>query len=284
MQMGGLFTEHLYRIKVKGMGDTISLFPFGDVHYGAPLFSESTWVESLREWKSAENPYFLGMGDYMDLFAASNRDALMRASLHESATAQVEDMQTRLVEAFADEIAFMKGRTIGLMEGNHHGTYLNGTTTTQKLCEKMGTKYLGCSTYIMLSIEFPRTDKSLPVVIWAHHGQGAAQTKGGSLNRVEKMMSSADADIYLMGHDHERGAIKDMRFYLKRQPNGTVVTKEKQRIYGRTGSYLLAYKDGKASYVADKALRPKVLGHIRIDITPRQDRDKGMHFDMRVSQ
>lgn len=210
-----------------------------------------------------------------DLVSTSERAALKmgKGGLHESTMECIEDMYRQTTDGLLNTIKFMKGRCIGLVEGNHFGNFGDGTTTTQRMCQALRTKYLGCICIVRLCFVFNGTSK-LTIDILAHHGKGGGQLAGTPFNQVGKMVNIAEADIYLMGHDHSRGCVTDQRIYpyfdsRKKQ----LVMKERKILYGRTGSFLRGYVPNKVSYIADMALKPANLGWIEIEITPHRVKD-----------
>ena len=279
MQTTGIFTVHRIEVPFEKYGEPIYLIPFGDIHRSSPMCHEDKWLEFLDWARSKRRAYFLGMGDYDDLASASERNILLDRKLHESTHNTLEDLYRKLTDKLIKELSFMDGRLIGLIEGNHYGEFQNGTTTTQRMCERLHCKYLGCSTFVRLTF-IPRgrriTERhwGIPVDIWAHHGKGAARLVGGSLNRVEQMAECAEADIFLMGHDHKRSLGTKNR--LKIVTSGPNVRLSHEKILlARTGSFLRGYEDGKRSYVADMALSPTDLGVVKIELTPKRERVDG---------
>lgn len=269
MNTTGMFTIHNVHIKVDKIGEPIYLVPFGDVHRSSPMHCEEKWKEFLDWAKNKKRCYFIGMGDYDDLASASERMMLNNRSLHESTTDTLGKLYKSYTERLAKELKFMNGKLIGLLEGNHYGEFPNNTTTTQLLCDKLDTKYLGCSSFIRLSFNMQGRKTSLD--IWAHHGQGKARLVGGSLNRVQQMGESAEADIYLMGHDHKKSAGLANKLKLG-NGSGSLKLHHKKQLYIRTGSFLKGYEDGRISYVADMALNPTDLGVVKIEMTPKRKR------------
>ena len=275
MYSTGIFKIAEHQITFKNYDEPIYLIPFGDIHRHAPLCAVNHWLEYLEWAKKKKNCYFLGMGDYDDLASSSERVMLNSKSLHESTIMTLEDLYLKQTLALCREIKFMEGKLIGLLEGNHYGEFSNGTTTTQKMCEILKCKYLGVNGFIRLSfVNQARNTKSNSMDIWAHHGKGAARTVGGSMNRVEQMAENAEADIFLMGHDHK----KSVGFLRKLRLSGQkdLIVKERKIMIGRTGSFLKGYVDGQKSYVTDMALKPCDLGVIKIELTPRRIREKGV--------
>lgn len=225
--------------------------------------------------KSINNVYFLGMGDYEDLVAAKERIILRSGGLHDSTERFMYEKTDECVDELAEELSFMKGRVIGLIGGNHFMPYPNGVTSDQKLCEKLGCQYLGCSSYISLLFDYH--SRRVAYKIWAHHGKGAGRTIGGSIQRIEQMKDAMVADAYLMGHDHKRGAVPASdQLEVVHPANGEPYLRKRERWLLRTGSFLNSYEPGMPSYIADAAKNPVNQGCVKIEIAYRRnDTDDG---------
>ncbi len=273
MQTTGIFTTHRFPVEFDAYGDTIPLFPFGDIHRFAFLCDEAKWLEDLEEMSRHPKALFLGMGDYDDLASTSERRILGSPDLHDTSQKTIQHVYLERTMKFAKEIEFMRGRIIGLIEGNHYGIFPNGMTTTQKLAEMLGCRYLGVSSVIRLAFinRSRRGRRNTALDVFAHHGLGASRLIGGSLNKVQQMVEGVEADIHLMGHDHQRGGAFRERLKLH-DANGVLKLVRRKVFFGRTGSYLRGYVENEASYVADKGLPPTSLGGIRLDLTPRRIR------------
>jgi hypothetical protein len=167
----------------------------------------------------------------------------------------------------------MKGKLLGMIEGNHFYIFENGMTSTQLLCQMIGCKYLGATALSRITFSYAKASAkggwTASVDVFSHHGKGASRLVGGSLNTVQQMAECAEANIYLMGHDHKKSIGMSSRLGLTHGCNG-IYLREKKLLYARTGSFLKAYEDGKPSYVAKALLNPADLGTVKIELTPKQ--------------
>lgn len=258
LKMGGLHTVGSHLIKVKE-NVPVYLIPFGDVHFGAPQHTASRWLRFIQKRIDCPNTYYLGMGDYVD-FASTSEKRAMR-DLHESTIDLLEAMSMDLLTRFAETIEHARGKLLGFVQGNHDPEFIGGDTGTMRLAKMFKTEYMGCSTFRRLRFQSSNTMES-SIDILAHHGQGGgARLKGGSLNRVQYMAESAIADIYLMGHDHQRSVAPDTRLVLRHNKAG-IQQVERQAWYARTGSFLKAYEPGSCGYIADGAKKPSDIGGV----------------------
>ena len=269
-----LFTTHYYEVYGAQMNEPTYLQPFGDVHWDSPKCSMERWHEWCEWAKKKKGSLFLGMGDYFDSISTHERKVFLNPDLHDDTLENLETFYKKQVVRFAKEISFMKGRLIGLIEGNHYVTFSNGTTSTQMLCDLLQCEYLGVMSIVRLSfrdIKGAPGNSTVPYDIVAHHGLGASRLLGGSVNRVMQFNEWIDADLFLMGHDHQKIVGERERLKLSySQRSGKLKLAYRKVVSARTGSFLRGYLPDKPSYVAARALPSSTLGTIKIELTPRR--------------
>jgi len=271
----GLFTVHEVRIKAK-IGEPVTLRPFGEVHRDSNRHAETEWKEWLTHAKGKKNAVFLGMGDYTDGVSTSERQVLNCGGLHDTTSKSLEKFYKGIVGGLAKELSFMRGRLLGMLGGNHYVTFTDGSNSDNMLCQALGAKFLGVSCFVRLVFEFERTSTALD--IFAHHGKGGGSLPGSTFNTVEKMLAGADADIYLMGHDHKKGCIPSTPRLRVVSTQRNLNVRAREPWLGRTGSFLKAYEPGEVSYNVDAGRSPCSLGGIEFEITPQRVKDNGEDY------
>jgi len=131
------------------------------------------------------------------------------------------------------------------------------------VCDRLGVRYLDYSA--LFDIEFKCKSKIETFKLFVHHGAGAANTTGGKTNRLKKMMVEVcDADLFLMGHCHERIDIQLVR--LSQDKNYQLI--ERELTGAISGSYLATYREGGTSYGEMKMYAPVSLGSVAFTILP----------------
>lgn len=267
-----LFETHLFEIKTSSWGKPIYICPFSDVHFGHPLCDLRKFREFIRWARTKERCYLLGVGDYIDAFSSSERMALFdfKHKIHRPTAKSIDDWMRAQTALFSEELKGFEGRIIGLLDGNHSGLLESGITTTQYLCEILGCRYLGISSFIRIVItQTASCNRKLWVDVFAHHGRGGGKSAGAGLNSCSDMMRIADADIYLSGHDHRKQVSFINKMKLEVTDNlSKMSVRQKKILLGKTGSYLRGWEPGQESYIAEKCLAPTDLGSIKIELTP----------------
>lgn len=254
-------------------GTTLTIQPFGDVHRDSPNCDVDKWKRFLRHCKEHHNrhTYYLGMGDLMDFASFSERKVL--STVHESTLAKMDDVAMRDLEKFADEISFMKGNLLGLHHGNHEWKFRDGRLATEVLCEMLDCPFLGYAAYIRLVACCKGTTVALSTAIFSSHGKGGGQLLGSPYNAVEKMAKIFhDADIYLMGHDHHKGAVSRTTLYIDNHLN----MGQKRQWFGRTGSFLKGWVNDEPSYCIGRLYSPTDLGTIKFAVTISRSKKHGI--------
>jgi predicted phosphodiesterase len=272
VKTSGIFRLHQYAVECQ-YGKPIHLVIFGDVHRDSPNHAESKWQEFLAYSRKLKSALFLGMGDYVDSASSSERACFERCGddLHESTKKDLQMLAAEKVRLIARELAFARGKIIGMLNGNHYFSFTDGTNTDQKICGELGCFYLGVSCFVRLLFN-DGNNHGTSLDLWAHHGTGAGRLLGGSINRVDQMREHAEADVYIMGHDHKRAAVPATpRLSLTSDRRDGLSLKTRQQWLVRSGSFLASYRDGESNYNVDAGRGPCSLGHVELIITPRRE-------------
>jgi len=277
MKTCGLFTTHRVEIEVD-LEKPFKLIPFGDIHRDSDMHADTHWQDFLQYAKRQKHAVFLGMGDYSDGISTSERIALSGPAVHDTTKRTLDGVYKGVAATLHRELSFMKGRLIGMLGGNHYFQFDDGDTTDHVLAASLGTKFLGVCSFIRLSMSFkgrPNTKASLD--IFAHHGKGGGNLPGSTFNTIEKMLNTADADFYFMGHDHKKGCVPSSpRLKLvSTGPGSELKVRERTPWLGRTGSFLKAYEPDRVSYNVDAGRSACALGWIEFEITPHRVRSLG---------
>lgn len=268
-----LYTMSDYVIPIRSYGKEITIIPFGDVHAFAPMWARDKFVKDCIEWSKMNDTYFVGMGDFLDLLSGSERRELDLKKAHESTEATLEDYYLKKTEEFCEMIKFMKGRLIGLVEGNHYIDFSFGGTSTTYMCQQLRCPYLGGAASVSLILEYKDRHRHL-VEMFLHHGRSGGRMPSSSIAPLYHTANGFDADIILFGHDHNKSCDYINRL-TKNRANGVAKLHSKKILIARTGTYLKSYEPGRVSYPVKSAMPPADLGSIKIKITPVRQQING---------
>ncbi len=253
----------------------INLWIFGDVHYDTSSCDRDRFDRFLKDAArdDKENTYYLGMGDYIDFASTSEKKILTDSKIHETTREKLDFIAQRDNRQFAQKIRQMHGRTLGLIHGNHGWLFQDGKNSTEDLAERLKTDYLGWLCYYHLILEDTEgsNHRVCCVDLVMCHGKAGGKLMGTSINQVDDLRRIFPlADIYAMGHNHDRGAWPtDVLYY---NPVAKKI-KQKQQVFVRSGSFKKAYTEDTKGYEIGRLLRPANLGAVKLIITKRRTND-----------
>jgi hypothetical protein len=172
-----------------------TICPLGDVQWSGKSGPTAASIvkRHIEKALAMDDPWFIGLGDYIDFLSPSNRQRLTQAALYDTAQDVIDEKAHELVqEVYEEVLAPTRGRWIGLLEG-HHLYEGQGSTSDMWLAEMLECPFLGTSCYVQLNPS--------GVVLWAHHGQGNSVLPTGPLNKLYHVSHGlVGADVYLIGH------------------------------------------------------------------------------------
>lgn len=266
------------------IGEPIYLIPFGDVHRDTPSCDVDRWkwfLEGCQKYPK-DRTWYIGMGDFNDFASSKEQKALSHADIHDQTRDMLDEVVKRSNRKFAEEISFMKGHIIGMLDGNHNWLFHNGTTATQDLCDRLDAPYLGWLTHIKIKVPLSnktgnRKSKSpcdVALYIIACHGKAGGKLMGTSINQVDDLCRIFPvADIYIEGHDHQRYAVP--KVILIPSGSGADDVKQKRQFLSRSGSFKKGYCEGVSGYEVGRLLRPSDMGAIVYEVSFHRDRREG---------
>jgi len=253
-------------IKFKGKSDWFYVVPIGDIHLGNAC-CDIEKLQEMVEWvKKNKNVYWIGMGDYVDCINYSDKrfdpntiDKKYMANLSNCVSMQIEDI-IAILAPIAD-------KCIGLHRGNHEETIRlrYQYDVMYKMWEAFKKPLLKDSAMTRLCFDDGKGHRSA-FEIFSTHGSCGGRKGGAKINRLEDMITFADADVYLMGHNHIKATETKSTLYLDHQMN----LKVKKRILAVTGCFLHGYKEGITSYIEKWGFPPTDIGVVKLMFNPRK--------------
>jgi predicted phosphodiesterase len=275
--------------------DTFKLVYFSDIHWLAKACAEKEVLKTRDEILNDPFTFWIGGGDYGEFIGFGDAKRFDPDAVSERVSvADLARLGKRTYEEIRDLFAPIKHKCLGLIVGNHEKQYMRRLQQEDLhgwLCTELGVADLGYSCFMDVVFQQVRGQAlsngyehraSLPSLesrslskanhagsntfrVWCHHGAGAAQTKGGKINRLTTFMRNFDADIFFMGHVHDQ---------MGARLTPLCASADCTKISNRTklgvisGSYLKTYAQGVTTYGEMKGYEPVTLGAAFVTIHP----------------
>lgn len=288
MSDDNVFTTGSSVITVKRNG-SFRLIPLGDQHCKSKGHDHERYQSTLEELRKDPDAYFCLMGDEHDMASFSERRAIRNAGLHESTLHDLDHQALEKCKSFVKQHEWMKGRILFMLQGNHYWTFSStsasdgiapGMSSTAWIAKQLQTRWAGWLTYHRIILKRPDKLKgSQTVDIVASHGKAGGKLVGSAYNQVAELRGIfPGADIYIMGHDHKRGAVPDSTLYAPGTTSKDClpIIKQRRQWMIRSGSFLKAYVEGEAGYVVGRLLKPAELGCVKLEVKLIRSRNGGM--------
>lgn len=248
-----------YHIPYK-YGETITLKPIFDVHYGNSYCDVKAFREFLKS--TDKKTYLIGGGDLLDSIISKD---VKRYAKHADAS-ESDAIIDEQVNGMADFLMPYRDRIIGLGTGNHENTITKhcGTNPTRRLCSILGVPSLGFSWMVKIILS-EKDGRGRSVILRGHHGWGGgSRTQGADLTKYSRDTMYWSADIFLYGHVHRRQSDKIDRMSMV----GTTLVAKPKNIF-LCGTYLKTFSlTDEATYSEEFGYPPVSIGGLNIRITP----------------
>lgn len=277
--------------------DEFKIVYFSDIHWLAKACAEHEVLKTRDEILNDPFTFWIGGGDYGEFIGFGDAKRFDPDAVSERVTvADLGRLGKRTYEGVRDIFDPIKHKCLGLIVGNHEKQYMRRQQQEDLhgwLCTELSVPDLGYSCFMDLVFQQVRGapmnqwgPPALPALyhhsvpkknhsgsetfrVWCHHGAGAAQTKGGKINRLTSFMRNFEADIFFMGHVHDQmGA----RLTPLIADEACTKLRNRTKVGVISGSYLKTYAQGVTSYGEQKGYEPTTLGAAWVAIKP-QTRD-----------
>lgn len=255
-------------VQLRGASDYVHLYALGDVHLGNVGCAEARFQQAIDAVAADPKARWIGMGDYADCISANDPRRFDPSSI--APWVSVKDMGRlgkTLLSRFRDMVQPIRAKCIGLLYGNHEDKYM--TQHEQQdlhswLCADLDVPNLTYSAFIKFQLMRAKTSRTT-WTIYAHHGSGWAETRGGKLNRLLAFMRTFEADLVLVGHTHD--SIDTYHARVGVTQDGLAAVERVQ--WGLlTGAFLRTYPPDEPTYGEKKGYAPVRLRAPRITLRP----------------
>ena len=263
-------------IPYKKPGETWTLVPVSDIHYGAAACEKGRFISTMKKYGRAKNTLLVFNGDMLDCIVAKDHKRFRPSSIDPDMlagnTAQ-EDWIDLQVNWFCTQIeAYVAPENLlGVGSGNHEDAILkyHSTDPTKRIAQRLNTDCLGYTWFYHLNFKREGTGYQR-LVLYGNHGfGGGTRTEGGSMTRDCRHAERIHADICLYGHDHDCW-IKP----IVEVDSSKGRVSEVQKLVVDCGTFMKTFSDGAVPTYSEQAgYPPRNLGCPVIEITTPTDTD-----------
>ncbi len=252
-------------------GDGFELYFFGDRQEGSTGYVPEAWETFKQEFKSSKKKKaVIGLGDYGDWLRPSLQPILKGAlGKDDSARGMLDKAILKEHDKIIDAHEFLKGYVIGLHEGHHNWTTLDGINLDQRLASALKTRFLGfaAGTRLVLNTAFGGKSKeqSYVATVFSTHGNANGRKVPGALSWVENNIANAKIyDIYAIGHGCKSGNEAPFERQECRRIGPPGEKKSVPRIIA-VGGFCKGWTDGwKSDYVEKAGMSPQPLAWAKV--------------------
>lgn len=269
-----------HQVEIKSAADIITLFAFGDLHIANQAFDVGSFKKLIHKIQETPNAIWIGMGDFGECISPKDK-----RFDQETLRPRYRDKLHRLPQEEAKELKELlhpiKSSCIGILYGNHEDRLrqmFGGYDLIWELCEYFGWKNLSSEALIRLLIK--RCREVTKVDIFAAHGYGNARKWGGRINKISDVALGIRADIYLMGHQHSAGVIKEIELSLPAK--GKLILLQKERIGYLVPSFYRTYQEKIDTYASKRLFPPSAIGWAEIKIKVERPTWNNATFSLRA--
>ena len=258
-----------FETRVKSRSTVLHLVPIGDIHWGTINCDEDKLIETIKWVKEKPDTYTILMGDMAE-YINLNDPRFDPSTLHPTCRDHLDNLASFQTEAIIRMFWPIRHRIMGILEGNHEDVIRRKYhfNPTDVMAERLGVPNLTYNAFIRWHIH--RTPKGRQqtntLVIYASHGFGAGRYAGGKVNNLLNLARGFEADIYLVGHVHEKIGKDADRLYVTHQGDPHVVARKK--IFAITGCFLKVYEENSRNYGERHMYDPTPTGVVKIRIEP----------------
>jgi len=280
---GKFFIEHPSR------SDTFRLWDIADIHWGNRGVAKSHFRTDIQAIAEDPRSFALIGGDYGDFISPRDRRRFDARVIDPEvlAVCDLQNVGYAIAQSIRDEFKPIAPKLLGACLGNHEEKYMREHEQQDLhswFCTELGiSNFQYSALFDLVFIRNPRAkaihlhrpghlprclSKGLSrftVRVFIHHGAGAAVTKSGKANRLERFAHLTDADITFVGHCHDATPMACNILTLS-QDGFTI--REKPRLVVMTGAYLTTYTQGQTGYGEVRAYPLATLGAAWVRIHP----------------
>jgi len=187
---------------------TFELHHLTDVHLDDPDHAAEYFQERVEHIRSTPNALWLGGGDYGSLIVPGDKRFGSGGHIQKEWAEHLSRLPDFYLERCDEVFSPIADKCVGLVAGNHEATigknYHRGLVP--ELAMRLGRPdlYLGDRGWSV--VRFNMGKVQIPLRVYAYHGWSSGRLKGRKQIQAERDLGSWQADVFMLGHDHQPAA------------------------------------------------------------------------------
>jgi hypothetical protein len=258
-----------YEIKVKKITDWVSIWFFGDQHFGSSACAVGDMQETISQINADPNAYVVYMGDFCDFINFTDK-RFDPKHVAKELLPHLDDLPRKMADSFVEMTTSLTPKTICGIPGNHDEKIRlrYHFDVAGYICGRLGIPLLSVVSQLRIRVTDGKHHSYIVKGVLSHAEKGSV-TVGGKLAASERMADYyGDHDFFAQAHTHEYlifdGRNLDVGGDFK--PGESPRTVERTRLTFLTGGYLKTYAPGSAGYGERRGYRPCRLGSPRLEM------------------
>lgn len=232
--------------------DKLKIYPISDVHVGCRSFEKEMFKSFINNVALDEKAYVLLCGDLIN-----NNIVGSVGNIFEDEMSPNEQKKW-----IREELKPIKNKILAVVSGNHdsRNKRLVDSDPIEDICDYLGITqlYRQIESFVKITFGKQSCGKKQMYGIYLNHGSGGGGMPGNSINRIEKMSMSVNADAFVFGHFHKRMAYKHEYRHVDMIHNRIT---ERERLFV-VSSHWQSFE----GYAAQKMLQPSAKGSVPITL------------------
>ena len=267
--------------------DEFTIWNMADIHFGNRACALGRCKADIEQIRGDPFSFWVGGGDYAEYIGLTDKRFDPDCVADRLRVKDMGRLGKVLIAGVGDLLEPIKGKCLGLVLGNHEKKYQQAKEQSDlhaSLCVKLDVPNLEYSALFdvvfvrrpsqktpILRTKPPTNRKGDPFGnssafrFFIHHGAGFAQTPAGKLKRLLDFMSTFKADVYMVGHVHDKTGKRRVEVGGDTRCKNLI---EHERLGIISGSYLKTYAQGVTTYGEQRGYGAVPLGPSFVRICP----------------
>jgi len=247
----------------------VHVYPWGDWHVGNRGFCESTFKRDKKKIQDDPLARIVLMGDLGEFISPSDKRFEPQIVDPRFDVKDLDNLLDLEVELISDELMSFDSKIFwGALDSNHSRTAERRfhNNVHRRICRNLGIPQWQYSAGGQVFCwESKKSKRHEALKLFAHHGFGGGRKRGAKVNRGDDIASYFDADLYLMGHVHDRIKWHNTKLFPTKK-NGKPHIGHSDRMCVITGTYLRTYTEDCSGYGERAMYPPTSLGQHHVSV------------------